>query len=72
MLLKKKSKIGISHKSRKKYDALMPEKRLKANEPPVKQGFFVPKPQMEEQKKPVGGKVIQPKIIEHYDSDMKH
>ena len=28
-LLKQKSKIGIAHKGRKKYEALMPVKRLK-------------------------------------------
>ena len=33
MLLKEKSRVGIAHKERKKYDALMPEKRFKASGP---------------------------------------
>ena len=31
-LLKEKSKIGIAHKDRKKYDAFMPLKRLKLDD----------------------------------------
>ena len=32
MLLKEKNKVGIAHKTRKKYQALMPAKRIKKEE----------------------------------------
>jgi hypothetical protein len=31
-LLKEKSKIGVAHKERKKYEALLPIKRMKVSE----------------------------------------
>ena len=70
-LLKQKSKVGIAHKGRRKYDALMPVKRLKtsAQQPPQQQQ---PAPQSaEEVKKDAKSKKIQPKVVEHYDTEMK-
>ena len=71
MLLKEKSKVGIAHKERKKYDALMPEKRLKTSQPQSQTPAFVPQPLKEEKRKPFSREKIVPKMTEQYDEEMK-
>ena len=70
-LLKEKTKIAVAHKERKKYEALMPVKRIKDTEV-IPQVHAQPKPlQMDIVKSSTGMKKITPKIVEKFDEEMK-
>ena len=70
-LLKEKTKIAVAHKDRKKYEALMPVKRIKPSEEQP-QSEPIPKPrEQEEAKKSQVIKKIQPKMLQFGDTDMK-
>ena len=69
-LLKEKSKVGIAHKERKKFDPFMPEKRIKLNESFGSARSGAQSRQKEEEKKPETKQKIKPTVLEHFDSTM--
>ena len=70
-LLKSWSKIGVAHRERKKYEALMPVKRLKISkqQPVSTSNQAMPRP--EEHKTTSKPKKVSATVVEHYDTDMK-
>ena len=70
-LLKQKSKVGIAHKERRKYEALLPVKRLKTSQPQHAQRQQPVASHAEEAKQPGKTKKIQASVVEHFDTDMK-
>ena len=71
MLLKEKNKVGVSQKSRKKYEAYTPDKKLKVEEK-IKSSITPPSSRpKEEEKKPENKKKIIPTLVQRLDDTNK-